>query len=229
MGQLNAIKTEWPNVVIIEDCAESLFSSRRLVPCGRLADIATWSFQATKTITCGEGGAVAFKDPEQTARAKLIRSHGMTGEKKYWHYLVGHNFRLTNIQAAVLCAQLGHRAEIEEMRARVYGAYVARLHAVPGIALQRIPDAVKPVMWALGVLLPAGSPRDKLMQELATDGIETRPGFYSAAQQPLYDCPPRPVADDIAARLICLPMSADLDEADLHYVCDRFIARLASV
>jgi perosamine synthetase len=94
------------NIYIVEDCAESLGSSinNRLV--GTYGDAATFSFFGNKTISTGEGGMVLFKNEEHFNRAKILRDHGMTPGRKYWHDLVGFNYRLTNIQAAIGVAQL---------------------------------------------------------------------------------------------------------------------------
>ena len=219
-------------VVLMEDCAESLFSKYDGKVCGAFGHIATWSFQATKTITCGEGGAVAFRDPSLREKAKLIRSHGMTAEKKYKHILPGHNFRLTNVHGAILHAQIAHRHEIEAMRASVYHSYVERLSEEPRIRLQKIEKNVQPVMWATGAFIDFKSKepekeRDKLIEELKAEGIETRPGFYSADQHSIYGSVSCPEANKIARSLVALPMPADLSQSDLHYVCDKLLEKIS--
>ena len=93
-------------IPVLEDAAESFGSLYKSKQSGTLADIGTYSFQATKTITTGEGGMVVTnKDKHFIGRLKAYRNHGVK-DKKYYHYLPGHNFRLTNIQAAIGCAQL---------------------------------------------------------------------------------------------------------------------------
>jgi dTDP-4-amino-4,6-dideoxygalactose transaminase/2-polyprenyl-3-methyl-5-hydroxy-6-metoxy-1,4-benzoquinol methylase len=215
---------------LIEDCAESLFSRYRDEPCGRLGDIATFSFQATKTLTCGEGGMLLARDPALVERMRLIRNHGMQGARKYWHHLPGHNFRLTNIQAAVLCAQWQHREEIVAMRRRLLDAYRRRLAEVRGLAFQEFRSEVQAVPWALGIRIAPEVfriGRDDLMQRLAEDGIECRPGFYAASQQPIYNAAALPCAEAVAAQTFSPPISPRLSELDLDYICDRILARLS--
>ena len=77
------------NIALIEDCAESLGSLRAGLICGTAGDVSCFSFQATKLLTCGEGGAILCRSQEIAERARLIRSHGMKGSRRYWHYTVG--------------------------------------------------------------------------------------------------------------------------------------------
>lgn len=212
-------------VVLIEDCAESLFSRFDKRLCGTLADIATFSFQATKTITCGEGGAILVKNQDLEERMRLIRNHGMDGKAKYLHRVVGHNFRITNVQAAMLCAQFSHREIICTMRAKQYALYRQRLVGVPGLQLQEIPSMVEPAMWATAVYLcskPGTAIRDAIIARMSEFGIECRPGFYSLSDQPLYGLTDFPVSDDIGRNVVVLPTVPNLAEGEINRICDAF-------
>ena len=94
------------NLRIIEDCAESLGSELNNEPLGIYGDAATFSFFGNKTITTGEGGMILFKDEEVYKKAIILRDHGMSKTKRYWHEMVGFNYRLTNLQASIGLAQL---------------------------------------------------------------------------------------------------------------------------
>ncbi len=94
------------NITVLEDCAESIFSKHNNRYCGCFGKISTFSFQATKTITTGEGGMVVTEDEMLFEKMILYRSHGLLKRGTYNHLLPGHNFRLTNIQAALGLAQL---------------------------------------------------------------------------------------------------------------------------
>jgi perosamine synthetase len=212
-------------IPVIEDCAEAMFSHLDGRPCGTFGDVATWSLQSTKTITSGEGGLVLVRDPALRRRMKLLRSHGMVGPRKYWHEEFGRNYRLTNVQAAIAVAQLGHLDELLALRHRVDQGYQRRLGNLPGIRLQHYPAAVDPVVWAFAVLIdPAVHqvPRDRVMAHMTKRGVETRPGFYSFGQQPLYGAPPLANADLIAAQTIALPFPPDLSDGEQ----DRVVAAL---
>ena len=93
-------------ISIIEDCAEAFGTKYNNKHVGNFGDFGTFSFFGNKTISTGEGGMVIFKNKQKYDLAKKLRDHGMRPDKKYWHDQVGFNFRLTNMQAAVGCAQL---------------------------------------------------------------------------------------------------------------------------
>jgi perosamine synthetase len=155
---------------------------------------------------------------------RMIRDHGMSRERRYWHDVLGYNFRLTNIQAALGCAQLKSLAKIMAARKRVYAAYRRYLTGERGISLQLFRNDVNPVVWSAAVLLDPdvfGVSRDGVMARLAKKGIETRPGFYTADQMPFYQAPSLPVAGHVAPHVLCLPFSAGLTEVQIRYVCDH--------
>jgi len=91
---------------VVEDCAEALGSRYLGKHVGNFGDVATFSFFGNKTITTGEGGMLVFRNSKIRDRAKILRDHGMSPERRYWHDEVGYNYRLTNLQAAVGVAQM---------------------------------------------------------------------------------------------------------------------------
>jgi len=216
-------------VLVIEDAAESIGSKYRGRMSGTIAPMGTYSFHATKTITTGEGGAVATRDDALAERMRLYRSHGMA-RTRYLHEVAGHNFRLTNLQAAIGCAQLEQIDRIVARREQVWDAYRMRLQAMPGAAMQVIDDDVDPVMWAVGVRLDAAcfpQGRDAVMGQMTELGIETRPGFYPASAMPnLYGPQALPHSEAVAASILVLPSSPGLDEARIDRICDA-LASLA--
>jgi perosamine synthetase len=211
-------------VFIVEDVAEAAFSRYQNKLAGTWGDVGCFSFQATKTIAMGEGGCVLTSNAKLHERMRLIRDHGMSHERRYWHEVLGYNFRLTNLQAALGCAQLRHLTRIVAARKKVYAMYRRYLTGEPGISLQFFRIDVDPVVWSMAVLLDPdifGVSRDSVMDRLAKKGIETRPGFYTAAQMPFYKAPSLPVAEHVAGRVLCLPFSAGLTESQVRYVCDH--------
>jgi perosamine synthetase len=154
----------------------------------------------------------------------LFRSHGVL-ERRYWHELPGHNFRLTNLQAALGCAQLERLDSIVKGRRRVHSTYTELLKDVQGLRLQQFHPDVDPVLWALAVELdPAVYPqgRDKVIEQLAAEGIETRNGFYAASQLPLYaDCAALPISIQLANNVISLPTFPSLDDRQIDYIAGK--------
>jgi perosamine synthetase len=222
MDSLNALLSV-SKIPLIEDAAEALGSSYRGRPAGACSTLGTYSFHATKTITTGEGGMVVTDDENLFERMQLYRSHGMARNVRYyWHEVAGHNFRLTNFQAAMGCAQFAHFAEVKECRAALHRQYQQCLQFEKGITLQKFEETVTPVLWALALRLdPAAFPqgRDNVVHQMRDRGIECRPGFYAASQQPLYNTPSLAVCEDLARQVISLPCYVGLEEDQVDYVC----------
>jgi perosamine synthetase len=214
-------------IAVIEDCAESLFSKYKGRYCGTFGKINTFSFQATKTITTGEGGLVVTDSDELNKKMALYRSHGMDrGKKFYWHDLPGHNFRLTNFQAAIGVAQLEKTDVILIERKRVYEQYKKRLSTKDGIAFQKIKKETDPVIWAIAVKLEAkyfAQGRDKVIEQMKAKGIETRPGFYASGLLPIYESHSLPVCEDISKNVISLPSFPSLQNEDIAFICEELL------
>jgi perosamine synthetase len=211
-------------VVVVEDAAEAIGSKYKGRMAGTIATVGIYSFQATKTITTGEGGAAVTGSVELCDRMKLFRSHGMLS-RRYWHEVVGHNFRLTNMQAALGCAQLEQINRIICERDRVYKTYRRMLGTMEGVVLQKFSEEVNPVVWAIAVKLdvsafPQG--RDVLVAQLKHEGVETRPGFYSANTMPhLYGKVQLPMCESLSQQVLSLPSSPTLTDEEIEYVCTK--------
>jgi perosamine synthetase len=213
-------------LIVVEDAAEAAFSRHKNKCAGAFGTVGTLSFHATKTVTTGEGGMVVTDDEAVAVKMRLLRDHGMNVGQRYWHDIVGYNFRLTNLQAALGCAQLLHLDRIIEARRRIHSAYQRTLQVLSGITLQRFDDAVDPVLWAMAIRINSDSDvdtargqRDELMGRMALDGIETRPGFYSLNLLKPYGCPDLPIATRVSASVISLPTYIGLSDQDILRIC----------
>lgn len=217
------------DLLVIEDNAESPFSTYNGRYSGTIGDIGCFSFQATKTITTGEGGFVITKHKELYDEMRIIRDHGMQKDKRYWHTHIGYNFRLTNLQAAIGLAQLEQIDTIIADRQRIYKKYKERLVGQTGIQLQHYAENVDPVVWALVLKIDQkvfNRDRDALIQAMKEKGVETRPGFYPCTVLPLYaeyTSSPFPICEDVAANLISLPFFVSLPDTDIDYICDTLL------
>jgi perosamine synthetase len=214
-------------VPVLEDGAESFGSKYKGRQSGTIARIGTYSFHATKTITTGEGGMVVTADEGLARKMSLYRSHGVR-DRRYRHELPGHNFRLTNLQAALGCAQLERLDSIVSARRRVHQTYATVLKSFAGLRLQTFRSEVDPVLWALAVEIdPAAYPqgRDRVIEQLAADGIETRNGFYAASQLAIYpDCARLPVCERLANNVISLPTFPSLADEKICEIGSRLAA-----
>jgi perosamine synthetase len=213
-------------LALIEDAAEAAFSRYEGKQAGTMGDLGCFSFQATKTITMGEGGFVVTRSAELHNKMRQIRDHGMRKDKRYWHDLVGFNFRLTNLQAAVGFGQLETIEEILSLRRLMYQRYYNRLRDVPGIVLQQFRPQVDPVVWAVALRLEPHAfrlDRDSVMTALLEEGIETRPGFYPFGVMPAYEAPRLKIAEEVASQVISLPSYPSLTEDEINWICDELL------
>jgi perosamine synthetase len=212
------------SITVAEDAAEAFGSRYKSRLAGTQGVLGTYSFHATKTITTGEGGMVITDDQELNDRMYLFRNHGML-RTRYWHELPGHNFRLTNLQAALGCAQLENIDQIVIERRRVYTSYQRFLSKVAGITFQNFAADVEPVVWAVAVKVdPQAYPqgRDAVMRQLQDAQIETRNGFYSASLlRHLYDCPALPICEGLSEQVLSLPMYCTLEDNEIQFICNK--------
>lgn len=219
---LNVIRGR--EIALVEDVAEAFSSRYKNQLAGTMGVVNTFSFQATKTITTGEGGMVTTNDQALQERMHLFRNHGVQ-RKRYWHEVAGHNFRLTNMQAAIGCGQLEKIETIISERRRVYHTYQKCLSGVRGVTMQRFSDEVDPVVWAIAVKLdPQAYPqgRNSVMEQLGEFSIETRNGFYAASLlEHIYACPRLPICEDLSRQVISLPTYPTLEERQIQLICSR--------
>jgi perosamine synthetase len=208
---------------VIEDAAEAhgaLYRGRRV---GGLADAATFSFFGNKIITTGEGGMVTLRDPERAARIRIVRGQGMQPGRRYWFPVIGYNYRMTNIQAALGLAQLEQIEHYTAHHRRVAGWYAEQLAPAAGWMDLPVEEAwAQHAYWLYTVVLgPAVRlSRDEVMAELAKVGIQTRPVFYPMhVMEPFYEGPGRyPVAERLSERGLSLPTHIRLSEEDVAYI-----------
>jgi perosamine synthetase len=215
---------------IVEDAAEALGASLCGHRAGSLGKIGCFSLYGNKIVTCGEGGVVTTDDDDLAERLRLYRGQGQ-GERRYYHEVIGYNYRLTDLQAAVALAQL---ETIEwHLRQRERVAYLYHTELPLGVTVQLLTHGARPANWMVAVKLPGGSgpaPVTPTMvaERLAAKGIETRPMFTPLHLLPMYqDGVSRPVAEDICHRGLCLPTHAALSEGDVRTVCEALREAIA--
>lgn len=226
MDPINAIAEEH-DLFVLEDAAEAHGARYKDRPAGSMSDIATFSFYGNKIITTGEGGMLTTDDDELARRIRLYRGQGMDPDRRYWFPVVGYNYRLTNIQAALGLAQFERIDWFIQRRREVAAGYAARLGG-SGITLPAEADWATNVFWLYSVLVPEGVDRDQVMQDLEAEGIETRPFFYPMHTLPPYHDPDGdakfPVSAAVASRGMNLPSSATLTDNDLDTIAEHLIA-----
>ena len=219
-------------LTVIEDAAEAQGArcGGRLV--GSLGHAACLSFYGNKIITTGEGGAVLTDDDSLAERIRLLRDHGMNPSRRYWHDVVGYNYRMTNMQAAIGTAQMESAEAIFARRAEIARRYDEGLASIPFI--RRPPHALwaDPVCWLYTVTVDDENgrvSRDELMARLATKGVDTRPVFFPVHAMPPYRrfaVGEYPVAERLSRTGISLPSSTNLRDEEIAFVVKQVHATM---
>ena len=217
------------NLWVIEDAAEAHGAEYKGKKVGSFGHVSCFSFYANKIITTGEGGMVVTNDEKIAERARRLKDQAYSPERRFLHTDIGFNYRMTNIQAAIGLAQLEHIDEFVEMRRRNAYLYNSRLKDVPGITLPPEKEWAKNVYWMYSILIEEnefGMSRDKLMEELAKKGIETRSFFIPMHKQPaflsmgLFKGKTYSIAEEISEKGFYLPSSSGLKKEKIEYICE---------
>jgi perosamine synthetase len=218
MDALMALATEH-RLFVVEDCAEAFGTLYKGQHVGTFGDISTFSFFGNKTITTGEGGMVVSNDKTLIERARHLKGQGLAAHREYWHDVVGYNYRMTNIQAAIGLAQLERANEFIEGKRRLAKQYADALAGLP-IEMHGEVEGTVHTYWMISILVERAEQRDALRTHLADANIETRPLFYPAHTMPMYAHNYRKhrVAEDLAWRGINLPSWPGLGAEQLQRV-----------
>jgi perosamine synthetase len=209
------------DLYVIEDAAEAHGAEYKGKKVGSLGDIGTFSFYGNKLITTGEGGMLVSDNEELIEKARIYRDHGMSPERRYWHPVIGYNYRLTNVQAAIGVAQLEKVDRIIESKRSNARLYNSLLSDIEGITLPPEEKWAKNVYWMYSILIEKGfkCSRDELMESMKEKGIETRPFFYPVHTMPPYYVGEKyPVAESLSAKGINLPSAVNLTEGEIRHV-----------
>lgn len=211
-------------LAVIEDASQALGQSVRGRPCGSFGDVSTFSFYPNKLLTTGEGGMVVADDPAIAGRLRSLRNLGFR-EPRFVHDVLGWNFRLSNLQAAVGLAQLERLDEFVARKRRVGTQYCDLLAGTAGLQLpERTIATAENLYWVVGVILDDSVDFEarEASARLSQRGVGTRPFFWPMHEQPVLramglfagvECP---VASRIARRGFYLPSGLALTEADVR-------------
>lgn len=205
MDELAGIAREH-RIFLVEDCAEAFGTAYKGRHVGGFGDIATYSFFGNKTITTGEGGMVVTNDLTLYERARHFKGQGLAAHREYWHDVIGYNYRMTNVCAALGVAQLERADEFLAKKRELAQWYYDGLSDLP-VTLHRESSDTTHSYWMVSLLMDDPRDRDLLRTYLTEKGIETRPLFYPAHTMPMYASryQRHAVAEDLAWRGLNLP------------------------
>ena len=203
------------NLAVIEDAAEAhgaLYKGKKV---GSLGNLGVFSFYGNKTITTGEGGMIVTDNKNLAEKIRILRDHGMDPQRRYWHSVLGYNYRLTNIQAALGVGQMERIDQIVEQKRKNAALYHKGLQDVPGITLPPEAAWAKNIYWLYSILIDEkkfGLSSQELGDRLKKRGIETRPLFSPVHQQPIYNTGQYlPISERLSRNGLSLPSSVNLN------------------
>ncbi len=204
------------SLYVFEDAAEAQGAKYKGAVVGSLADAGIFSFYGNKIITTGEGGMIVTNDDKIAERARMFRDHGMSKKRRYWHSIMGYNYRMTNLQAALGVAQMEKIDLIIHKKKEIAKWYSESLKDVPGIVQPPKMDWSENVCWLYTILINKdefGVDVESVTQKLEESGVDTRPVFPPIHKQPIYNTGQvLPVSEKLSSVGISLPSAPNLQK-----------------
>lgn len=224
MDEINSIAQEY-GLYVIEDAAEAHGSEYRGKKVGSLGTCGIFSFYGNKIITSGEGGMITTDDEVLYQKARYLRDHAMSKEKRYWHTEVGFNYRMTNMQAALGLAQLERINELLVKRKEIFEWYKEGLKDVTGIKLNYQAKWAKNVYWMICLEIDnyTKDQRDEFIKKLKKNSIDSRPYFYPISDMPMYkdNNVYTPITHKAYQKGLNLPSYFDITKQQVDYICKK--------
>lgn len=221
-------------VALIEDAAEALGSEYKGHKAGSMSVFSVFSFHGTKVMTTGEGGLLATTDPALCRRAEQLNNHGRAAGdmRQFWPSELGYKYKISNIQAALGCAQLARIDELVTRKREIFFRYrEAFATSLPTARMNPEPRDVFNSYWMPTLVLPAelATRRDGVLEYMRRSGIDGRVVFPPLSDTPVFKnvslgCTPR--AHDLARRALNLPSYHELNPADQTRVIDAVLQGL---
>lgn len=221
MDEIMKIAKEY-ELYVIEDCAEAFGSKYKGKFVGTFGDISTFSFFGNKTITTGEGGMVVTNDETLYERALHLKGQGLAKWREYWHDVVGYNYRMTNICAAIGLAQLEQADKFINKKREIANWYKKELVGLP-LKIQPEQKGTFNTYWMVTIVLEDYRKREALREYLKENEIETRPTFYPIHTMPMFSktFERHIIAEKIARSGMNLPSYPELCYEEVKFICDK--------
>jgi perosamine synthetase len=213
-------------IPIIEDAAEAIGSSWHEKPAGSLGAFGVFSFHGSKTVTTGEGGMFVTQDSALYDKVLTLSNHGRSAgqTRQFWPDMLGFKYKMSNLQAAIGCAQMERIEALLAAKRRIFSYYKKQLAGLP-LALNPEPPGTVNGYWMPTIVAHAGTKfdRDKLLAAFKADNIDGRVFFWPLSSLPMFKKKPQnTVSYAISPRAVNLPSYHDLSEAEM----DRVIAAI---
>jgi perosamine synthetase len=216
-----ALRKRFPSALVCEDACESMFGTYEGRPAGSAGFMSTMSFFSNKNISCGEGGAVLTNDDDAARLVRLMKGQGQ-GSTRYLHTELGFNYRMTNVQAALLLGQLELWDEIRSKKKALFRAYHERLGGHPMVSLQTTEAHTEHSQWMFGIRIRGLPDYQSAAVEFRRAGVETRPMFYPIGHHGHLQTLRRqhPVAEALHRECVILPSWPGMSQANVDQVCE---------
>lgn len=189
MDQLLAISEKY-DIPVIEDAAEAIGSVYKGRRAGSIGKFGTFSFHGTKTITTGEGGLFVTNDKALFDVVQTLSNHGRTSvqAKQFWPDMVGFKYKMSNVQAAIGCAQVERIDELIQRKRSIFSYYRAQLDALQGLHMNVEPDGSQIGAWMPSVVFDqaSGITREILLSAFKKESIDARVFFYPLSGLPMF-------------------------------------------
>lgn len=223
MDRLLAIG-ERHGIPVIEDAAEAIGSVYHGRRAGSMGKFAAFSFHGSKTITTGEGGMFVTNDADLFDRVMTLSNHGRArGQaRQFWPDVVGFKYKMSNIQAAIGCAQMERIDELISRKREILQYYRNALSVLPGLSLNPEPPGTINGSWMPTIVFSkeSGISRESLQAAFASDNIDARVFFWPLSGLPMFEAVmENRVAWDIPGRAINLPSYHEIGDSELDRVC----------
>lgn len=228
------------NLVIIEDAAEAHGAEYQTKGqwrrCGSFGAMSCFSFYANKLVTTGEGGMVLTDDPHLADRLRSLRNLCFKPGRRFFHEELGYNFRITNLQAAIGCAQVERMEEIVVKKQWIGEEYTHQFKDIPGLQLPVERPWAKSVYWMYALVLSEDSGMDntEFARRLLEKGVDTRPFFIGMHEEPALNMiglskgGHYPVAERIAQQGLYLPSGLTISSEQITAVSNAVKEVLSS-
>jgi perosamine synthetase len=210
-------------VPVIEDSAEAIGSIWHGKRAGSMGAFGTFSFHGTKTVTTGEGGMFVTNDDALYEQVLTLSNHGRArGQtKQFWPDMVGYKYKMSNIQAAIGCAQIERIDELIAGKRRIFHGYREGLEGLPGIAMNPEPAGTQNGYWMPTAVFDeaSGVTREVLQEAFAGENIDARVFFWPLSSLPSFDpLPANRLAYALPGRAINLPSYHELSSEEIERV-----------
>lgn len=212
-------------IPVIEDAAEAIGSVYHGKRAGSMGKFGTFSFHGTKTVTTGEGGMFITNDEELYEQVLTLSNHGRArGQtKQFWPDMVGFKYKMSNIQAAIGCAQMERIDDLINRKREIFGYYRRNLEKLPGVTMNPEPDGIVNGAWMPTVVFNSetGVTRESLQDRFKHANIDARVFFHPLSSLPMFEKKTSNfVSYDIPERAINLPSYHDMTVLEINRVCD---------